>query len=112
MKVSVRTTKLQKLLREHRELVKEYGEKRARSIEKCITFLRGVSDLFNVPHTKPFRCHELTGNRKGEFAVDVDEKLRIIFVPDHNPVPKLPDGGIDRKAVNEIVIIEVEDYHK
>ena len=112
MKVTVKTTKLQKLLGKHKELVKAFGDKRARLIERRIVYLRGASNLHNVPPTKPFRCHELTGQRKGEFAVDVDEKLRIVFVPDHEPVPKLPDGGIDRKAVNEIVIIEVEDYHK
>jgi toxin HigB-1 len=112
MKVSFKTTKLQKLLGQHKELVKAFGDKRARLIERRMVYLKGASNLQDVPQKKPYRCHELTGQRKGEFAVDVDEKLRIVFVPDHDPVQKLPDGGIDRKAVNEIVIIEVGDYHK
>lgn len=112
MKVSVRTTKLQKLLSKHRELVKKYGEKRARLIERRIVYLREASNLHNVPPTKPLRCHELSGQRKGEFAVNVDEQFRIVFIPDYDPVPRLSDGGIERKAVTEIVIIEVEDYHQ
>jgi proteic killer suppression protein len=32
-------------------------------------------------------------------------------VPDHDPVPRLPDGGVDEAAVTKIRFIEVTDYH-
>ena len=111
MKVSVGTTKLQKLLGKHKELVKAFGDKRAKMIEKRVAFLGAAPNLQDVPQTKPFRCHELTGKRKGEFAVNVEDQLRIVFIPNHDPVPRKPDGGIDKKIVTEITIIEVEDYH-
>lgn len=111
MTVTVKTTKLQKLIEKENELQKAFGAKRARLVMRRITFLQAAASLADVPVSKPLRRHELTGKRKGEYAVDVDEKLRIVFVPDHDPVPLLPDGGIDTGKVTAIQIIAVEDYH-
>lgn len=59
----------------------------------------------------PGRCHQLQGNRAGQFAVSLWGAHRLVFLPDHDPVPRLPDGGIDRSRVTRIVIKEVVDYH-
>jgi proteic killer suppression protein len=67
--------------------------------------------LAGVPIQKPDRCHELTGNRKGEFAVDLIHPFRLTFMPNHSPVPKKGDGGIDLDQVTAITINGVEDYH-
>ncbi len=61
--------------------------------------------------TAPGHCYALTANRKGEFAVDLWGSFRLIFRPDHDPVPRLEDGGVDRTRVIRIVIEEVVDYH-
>lgn len=44
-------------------------------------------------------------------SVTVKDNWRIVFVPDHDPVPLLPDGGIDVANVTAVEIIEVVDYH-
>jgi len=36
---------------------------------------------------------------------------RLIFEPDHNPVPQKPDGGLDWTQVTRIRVIEITDYH-
>ncbi len=36
---------------------------------------------------------------------------RLVFVPDHDPIPTRADGGIDRTLVTKISITEVVDYH-
>jgi proteic killer suppression protein len=36
---------------------------------------------------------------------------RLVFEPDHDPIPTLEDGGIDQSAVTRIKILEVVDYH-
>lgn len=57
-------------------------------------------------------CHELKADRVGELAVDISPNHRILFMPDHNPVPKKEDGGLDWKQVTSIVITAIgEDYH-
>jgi plasmid maintenance system killer protein len=57
------------------------------------------------------RCHELTGSRKGELAVDVSGNYRMIFEPNHDPIPKKDDGGLNWEEVTNIQINEIEDYH-
>ncbi len=59
----------------------------------------------------PGRCHQLSANRAGEFAVDLWGSYRLIFEPRHTPVPRLQDGGIDTTQVTRITIKEVVDYH-
>jgi len=67
-----------------------------------------LSDLNKIPH---LHCHELKGARKGQFAINIDQRYRIVFDPANKPVPRKPDGGIDWTEVNSIRIIAVEDYH-
>ena len=60
------------------------------------------------------RCHELTeGRRRGQFhlSVDLDHPYRLIFVPDHDPIPKREDGGLEWSQVTAIKILGVEDTH-
>lgn len=67
--------------------------------------------LAEISHLPPPRCHELEGQRAGQFAVDIDKNYRLIFTPDHDPVPRKDDGGIDLAQVTEITILEITDYH-
>lgn len=71
------------------------------------------ADNLEVMGTIPqARCHPLKGNREGQFAVALDKGYRMTFVPVHDPVPTLSDGGIDRRRVTVVRIVRVaEDYH-
>ena len=73
--------------------------------------LRAATCLADVPVQKPDRRHELTGNRKGTFAVDLTPPFRLVFEPADYTVPKKEDGGIDLEKVTSIRILTVEDYH-
>ena len=73
--------------------------------------LRAAPFLADVPVNKPERRHELTGNRRGTFAVDLKYPYRLVFEPAENPVPRKDDGGIDLERVISIRILKVEDYH-
>ena len=59
----------------------------------------------------PGRCHALRADRAGEFSMTLWGSYRLILELNHNPVPRLENGGIDRKQVTRIVIKEVVDYH-
>jgi len=59
----------------------------------------------------PGQCHQLRADRAGEFAVYLWGPYRLVFIPDHDPIPRLKDGGVDRSLVTRIVITEVVDYH-
>jgi proteic killer suppression protein len=73
--------------------------------------LKAADNCAMVPTQKPERRHELTGKRKGTFAVDLKHPFRLIFKPNHEPVPVKKDGGIDLSKVTAITILGVEDYH-
>jgi toxin HigB-1 len=67
-----------------------------------------LSDLEGVPGG----LHGLRADRRGQFALDLWGPFRLIFEPDHEPVPALPDGvGVDRTMVTDIRIAEIADYH-
>jgi proteic killer suppression protein len=57
------------------------------------------------------RCHELKQDRKGQLAVDLVHPQRLVFLPDHDPVPAKDDGGLDWTKVTQILVIEITDYH-
>lgn len=59
----------------------------------------------------PGRLHPLTGDRAGQYALDLRGATRLTFEPGNEPVPELPGGGIDESRVTAVVINEVVDYH-
>lgn len=89
---------------------KTYG-KLASRLRQRLMELYAAETLADISHLPPARCHALTGNRAGQFAVDLGSNYRLIFRPDHAPVPRRDDGGIDLSQVTEICILEIADYH-
>lgn len=111
MEIVFRTVKLQKIFNSEKELRKTYGDENARAIMRRMAVLASATNLSQVSRLPPERCHELTGSRSGEFAVDVKQPYRLIFVPDYDSIPRKSDGGIDLAAVTRIKVLTVEDYH-
>lgn len=110
MDICFKTRKLRKIFNSQHELKRAYGAL-ARKLMMRMTLLRAVKNLSQVPTIPPMRCHQLTGNRDEEFAVDLKHPHRLIFRPQHSPIPRKEDGGIDVGKVTAIEIIEVNDYH-
>lgn len=114
MDISFKNKKLAKSFNKGAQLVKIHGGPRAKKIRIRLTELRAATNLkdFWPPKSPPGRCHELTeGKRSGQLSVDLDHPYRLIFTPDHDPVPKLDDGGLDWSKVTAIKILGVEDTH-
>ena len=83
----------------------------AKKVNQRMKDLSASANL-EVLKTMPIaNCHELKGNKKGEFAVDISGNYRLIFVPDHNPVPIKDDNSIDCIQITDILILGTEDYH-
>lgn len=90
---------------------REYGQVRARILQRRLDDLRAATVLEDMRPPLPGRCHELTGNREGELAIDLDHPYRLVFCVADNPVPLKEDGGLDWKSVTAIQITEITDYH-
>lgn len=57
------------------------------------------------------RCHPLTGDRAGQWAVDLEHPYRLVFEPADEPLPTLESGGLDKTKIMSVRILDVEDYH-
>ena len=110
MQISFQTRKTEKVFNSEKELKKKYGADRAEKIKRRMAVLQSAANLAEVPQQKPDRRHELKGDRKGQFAVDLAHPYRLIFEPS-DPVPIREDGEIDLNRITKIVVLAVEDYH-
>lgn len=111
MDIAFARPKLKKAFNSENALKKAFGERVARTIAMRMAVLRNAATLSLVPTTLPDRCHQLKGKRAERFAVYLVHPHRLVFQPNHNPMPRKEDGGIDTNRVTAITIIEVVDYH-
>ena len=98
--------KLRKQLSSEKELVRAFGQVRAKPLKMRLSVLSKAKTLADVPVDPPPRCHPLKGQRKGQFAVVLIANWRLVFEPDP-PVR----GHVDRHKVEKIRLLEVVDYH-
>ena len=111
MDILLRERKFEKQCNQQTELVRAQGGRRAQLIRARLDALRAATcleDLRNVPG----RLHELKGNRKGQLSYDLDHPYRLIFMPDHKPLPSTEDGGMDWRRVTAVRILGIEDTHE
>lgn len=113
MNITFGTAKLRKELNDAKAMIKAHGPLRTKKLQIVLTQLHAAPSLgtFAPPMSPPHRCHELIGNRKGQLTVDLDHPYRLVFVPDHEPLPLRPEGGLDWKQVTTIKIVGIEDTH-
>jgi len=111
MDISYARTKLKKVFDSKTALVTTYGDAIAKKIAARMAVLKNSRTLNHVPTTKPERCHQLSEDRDEDFAVDLVHPHRLVFTPNHDPIPRKEDGGIDKERVTAITIQEVVDYH-
>ncbi len=111
MNIDFARQKLEKTFNSQTALKSAFGNRMARTIAMRMAVLRHARTLSIVPVTKPDRRHQLEGDRAGQYAVDLVHPKRLVFEPNHNPMPRKKDGGIDTDQVTAITIIKVIDYH-
>lgn len=111
MEITFRTRRLSRTFSSERQIRREYGDAMANVIMARLRILLRAPNLSQVLTTPPLRRHQLSGERAGQFAIDLTPNYRLIFVPNHLPVPLKEDGGIDTDRVTDIEIVEVVDYH-
>lgn len=89
---------------------RHFGAQQWKIMKRRLASLRAAPTLRDMDGV-PGRCHQLSADRAGEFAVALWGEYRLVFVPDHDPVSVVEDGGIARDLVTKISITEVVDYH-
>ena len=84
----------------------------AKKVFRRLDQLRAASFLKIVIDSRIGRCHSLKGVRKGEFAIDLVNPKRLVFVPNHSPEIYIENGIINTLKITSVEIISIEDYHQ
>ena len=111
MKITFADKKLEKLANDDRKMLKELGKIRATILRRRLTQLEDASTLEEVRNL-PGNYHELTNNRKGQWACDLDQPYRLVFTPHENPIPTNEQGQYVWMEITGVEVIEVVNYHK
>lgn len=110
MNISFQNRKLEKLLSSPSKLYKELGTLRAKLFLKRIGVLIDAPTLEAVRH-EPGNFHELVGDRKGQWACDLDHPYRLIFEPHEDPIPTDASGRYVWVEIKGVEVIEITNYH-
>jgi len=77
---------------------------------KRLDDMRAAENL-EVMETLPGNCHALKADKKGLWAIHIDEPYRLIFRPANDPLPVSKDSWLDTSKITIVDIITVENYH-
>ena len=112
MTIEYANNRLEKQLNDATETKRAFG-KMAAKVSQRIDEIRSFDNLHLLMKLPAAKCHALTGNRKGEWAVTISGNHRMIFVIANSPVPKKDNdsNSINTEKVTAIKIIGTEDYH-
>ena len=110
MNLKFSDNKLEKYANDDRTGSKKLGEKRFKKYKQRLDQLKASKTLEDV-RFQPGRFHELTSNRKGQWACELDHPYRLIFEPQENPIPIDSDGKYIWVEIKGVEIIEIDDYH-
>ncbi len=98
MDVLYKNKKLERICTDARTAERTYGSKMAEKIHQRIDEIIAVDSVETMQKYRIGRCHQLSMNRKGQYAVDLVHPYRLIF--------EKVDAGIQ-----VVMIIEITDYH-
>ena len=98
MVITYKNRKIEKICTDAKVAEKTYGKKMAEKIQNRISEIEASITVEIMLQFYIGRCHSLSNNRKGQYAVDLINPYRLVF----------------RKIGDEIQIaeiIEIVDYH-
>ena len=96
--VTYKSKSLEKICTDFSEAVRKYGIKIAEKIHLRINEISAAINIEMMIQSHVGRCHRLTGNRNGQYSVDLTQPYRLIFT--------VKDGEVQIAK-----IIEIVDYH-
>jgi len=108
MDIDFKDKKTRELCEQQAIALRKLGAACARKLRSRLADLQAAERVTDLVAGRP---HQLQGVRAGQFALDLVGGRRLVFEPDHQPVPSRDDGGIDWLHVTRIRIIFIGDYH-
>ena len=98
MDITYKNRKKERICTNAKVADREYGSQMSAKIHMRIDEIRAVDTVEEMIQFRIGRCHALKGNRKGQYAVDLEHPYRLVFTKHGNEI--------------EIAhILEIVDYH-
>lgn len=111
MNITFADNKLRKYANDNRLAVRKMGAQRARLYQRRLEDMADVESFAELKEL-PGNYHQLTENRKDQWACDLDQPYRLIFEPSEDPIPKDQHGNQILIEIKSLEILEIENYHK
>ena len=87
---------------------RQLGTAGAKKLQRRLADLAAATNVGELVAGRP---HPLAGDRKGQFALDLDGACRLVFESADEPVPLHGAGGVDWPRVKKVRIVFIGDYH-
>lgn len=110
MDISYKNNKLKKFAEDATFSIRHLGALRSELYLRRIGDLMAAATLEDVRNL-PGHYHDLKGDRKGQWACDLDQPYRLIFEPHESPTPTNQDGQFIWCEIKGVEIIEIDNYH-
>ena len=84
MKISFANQRLHRCFESYSRAEREWGVAIARKYIQRIGFIRTAQNLNELQTIQSCRVHPLSGQRGGQFAIDLNDRWRMLFTYDKN----------------------------
>lgn len=108
MDIDFSTDKLRALCEQHVRMVGAFGFICAKKLQNRLADLDAVAFVTDLVAGRP---HPLKGDRLGQFSVDLHGGVRLVFEPNHDPVPRNADKSVAWHQICKVRIVFIGDYH-
>ena len=108
MEITYANRELKKLCNKSNYAIRKLGDEGARKLQSRLSDIESAHDVTELIAGSP---HPLKGDREGDFSLRLHRAHRLVFRPEHDPIPRLEDRGIDWQNVTAVQIVEIGDYH-
>lgn len=98
MKVTFKNKRMERICTQNEIAIRKFGLNMSEKIEQRISELIAFKTVDQLILYSLGHCHQLKGNRKGQYAIDLVQPYRLIFMKEDS-------------KIEIIQIIEIVDYH-
>jgi plasmid maintenance system killer protein len=110
MQIEYSSNRLKKQLSNASSIKQAFGVI-AKRVAARMDDIKSSPNLAILIQIRAANCHQLSGTRAHQWAVDISGNDRLIFEIATDPIPMKEDKSIDTLKVTAIRFIEIIDYH-
>jgi proteic killer suppression protein len=101
---------LELLCHDEKLATRTLGAPSAKKLRARLDDLIAAANLGYAPKL-PGRFHGLTGDRDGQYSLDLHRGGRLVLKPANEPLTTRPDSTLDLSKVTIIRVVFIGDYH-